>query len=97
MKYKLDKFAGVMNYIASDYFGIELSVDIHTEGTYAEKIIQSTLFNDDYLFNSGKNDWAVRWLLVKNMLGRDRWKYEEIAQESVWKHLMGNFNGFVLG
>lgn len=49
------------------------------QGVLAEKVMQSTLYDDDYLFNSGKSDWTVRWLLVKNMLTRDKWKYRDIA------------------
>jgi len=87
-QYKLDRFAEVMNFIASEYLGVQLkSSDIKVDGSYADKIIQSTLYDDDYLFNSGKGDWAVRWLLVKNMLTRDKWKYRDIAQQNVLKQL----------
>jgi hypothetical protein len=37
----------------------------------------------------------VRWLLVKNMLTRDCWKYREVAQENVLKHLWQNATGFL--
>lgn len=95
-RYKLDRFAGVMNYIAVHYLGVVVQEDcIVQDGKYAEKIMQSTLRDDDYLFSSGKSDWNVRWLLVKNMLGRDRWKYEDIAQECVLKHLWLNTTGFL--
>lgn len=95
-RYKLDRFAGVMNYIAVHYLGIVVQEDcIVQDGKYAEKIMQSTLRDDDYLFSSGKSDWNVRWLLVKNMLGRDRWKYKCIAQNSVLKHLWQNTTGFL--
>jgi hypothetical protein len=38
---------------------------------------------------------TVRWLLVKNMLTQDRWKYRDVAQESVLKHLWQNVTGFL--
>lgn len=96
-RYKLDRFAAVMNYIASVYLGVQLnSSDIKVDGTFAEKIIQSTLYGDDYLFNSGKSDWKVRWLLVKNMLTRDKWKYRDIAQQNVWLHLWWSSMGFLI-
>lgn len=94
-RYGLERFAAVMNYIASEYLGVELSDKIHLDGSYAEKVIRSTLFDDDYLFNAGLSDWEVRWLLVKNMLTRDRWKYEKVAGENVWKHLCQSILGFV--
>ena len=95
-RYKLDKFAAVMNFIASEYLGVQLnSSDIKVDGTFAKKIMQSTLYDDDYLFNSGKSDWTVRWLLIKNMLTRDKWKYRDIAQQNVWVQLWQNATGFI--
>ena len=95
-RYKLDRFAAVMNFIASEYLGVQLnSSDIKVDGTFAEKIMQSTLYDDGYLFNSGKSDWTVRWLLVKNMLTRDKWKYRDIAQQNVWVQLWQNATGFI--
>lgn len=95
-RYKLDKFAAVMNYIASEYLGVQLnSSDIKADGTFAEKILQSTLYDDDYLFNSGKSDWTVRWLLVKNMLTKDKWKYRDIAQQNVWIQLWQSSIGYI--
>lgn len=97
-KFQLDRFAAVMNYIAVHYLGVEpLEDGIVLDRKYAEKIIRSTLHDDDYLFNSGKSDWMVRWLLVKNMLTRDRWKYQDIAQENAFIHLLGNIKGFLFG
>ena len=95
-RYKLDRFMEVMNYIAVQYLGVTPAVkDMPMNGYYAEKILQSTLYEDDYLFNSGKSDWVVRWQLVRNMLTNDRWKYRDIAQENVYKHLWQNIIGFL--
>lgn len=95
-RYKLDRFAAVMNFIAKEYLGVQLKVsDIHVDGKYAEKIIQSTLYDDDYLFNSGKSDWTVRLLLIRNMLTRDKWRYRDIAQQNVWRQLWQIFIGFL--
>lgn len=95
-RYKLDRFAAVMNFIASEYLGVQLNSSyIKVDGTFAEKIMQSTLYDDDYIFSSGKNDWTVRWLLVKNMLTRDKWKYRDIAQQNVWMQLWQSVAGFL--
>lgn len=95
-RYKLDRLAAVMNYIVSEYLGVELKCEgITVDVTYTEQVIVSILYDNDYLFNSGRNDWSIRWQLVKNMLGRDRWKYRDIAQENVWKHLWENATGFL--
>ena len=95
-KYRFERFAAVMNHIANTYFAVELKCPgIITDETYSKKVIESTLYDDDYLFNSGKGNWTVRWLLVKNMLTRDRWKYLDVAQENVWKHLWENVKGYL--
>ena len=103
-KYKLERFAKVMTQIATEYLGVEVLVngygltvkDCSAEiEVLAEKVLRSTLYDNDYLFNSGKNEWKVRWLLVKNMFTRDRWKYRDIAQQSVWKHLWESVTGFI--
>ena len=108
-RYKLERFAEVMMYIATEYLGVETNTNltkVQLDGlkgevndtnikVLAEKVMQSTLYDDDYLFNSGKSDWTVRWLLVKNMLTRDRWKYRDVAQENVLKHLWQNTTGYL--
>ena len=108
-RYKLVRFAEVMTYIAAEYLGVETNTNltkVQLDGpkgkvndtnikVLAEKVMQSTLYDDDYLFNSGKSDWMVRWLLVKNMFTRDRWKYRDVAQENVLKHLWQNATGFL--
>ena len=95
-RYKLDRFAAVMDYIAVRYLGVVGHTDVTDKiAPLAEKVLKSTLCDDDYLFNSGKGDWTVRWLLVKNMLSRDRWKYEDVAQENVWGRLWQSVTGFL--
>ena len=97
-KYKLERFAEVMNYLANKQLGVECHTGISDSEeikVLAEKVLQSTLYDDDYLFNSGKSDWMVRWLLVKNMLTRDRWKYKDVAKENVLKHLWQNTTGYL--
>lgn len=95
-RYKLDRFATIMNFIASEYLGVQnKKQDIMVDSTYAQRVLQSTLYNDNYLFNSGKSDWAVRCLLVKNLLTRDKWKYRDIAQQNVWKLLCQSAKGYL--
>lgn len=97
-RYKLERFAEVMTYIVAEYLGVEMNIKLTNDTNIkvlAEKVMKSTLYDDDYLFNSGKSDWMVRWLLVKNMFTCDRWKYWDVAQESVLKHLWQNATGFL--
>ena len=92
-------FAEAMNTIARRWFGIKC----HTESTentesfespYAERIMKSALYDEDYVFNSGKSGWANRIHLVRNMF-RYRWKYEEVYQTNVWKQLWWYATGFI--
>lgn len=97
-RYKLERFASLMTYIATEYLGVETNTNFTNDTNIkvlAEKVMKSTLYDDDYLFNSGKSDWMVRWLLVKNMISRDRWKYKDVTQESVMKHLWQNAKGYL--
>ncbi len=102
-RYKLDRFAEVMMCIATEFLGIKTNTNLtdngHTDTTdikpLAEKVMQSTLYDDNYLFNSSRSDWMVRWLLVKNMFTRNYWKYRDVAQESVLRHLWQNATGYL--
>lgn len=96
-RYRLDRFAGAMNDIAATLLGVRLAArGIPADGSLTERVIQDTLYGDGYLFNSGKGDWKVRWLLVRNMLTRDRWKYRDVARQNVWAQLWNSAAGFLL-
>lgn len=89
-------FADAMNAIAAKYLGIKVkneSLEV-AECPYADKIMHSALYDEDYVFNSGKSSWANRLHLVKNMF-HYRWKYEEIYQTSVWQQLWWYASGYL--
>ncbi len=89
-------FADAMNTIAVKYLGIKVkseSIEV-IESPYTDKILHSALYDEDYVFNSGKSGWANRLHLVKNMF-HYRWKYEEIYQTSVWKQLWWYASGYL--
>lgn len=89
-------FADAINTIAVKYLGIKVkneNLEV-TDSPYAETIMQSALYDEDYVFNSGKSGWANRLHLVKNMF-HYRWKYEEIYQTSVWKQLWWYASGYL--
>ena len=89
-------FADAMNTIAVKYLGIKVkseSIEV-IESPYTDKILHSALYDEDYVFNSGKSGWVNRLHLVKNMF-HYRWKYEEIYQTSVWKQLWWYASGYL--
>lgn len=91
----LKRFADSMTTIAVKYLGIKmLTPDIVHESPYADKVLQSALYDEDYVFGSGKGNWYNRFHLIRNMF-HYRWKYEEIYQTSVWKQLWWYATGFI--
>ena len=89
-------FANAINTIAVKYLGIKVKKEStgFKESPYADKIMHSALYDEDYVFNSGKSSWANRLHLVKNMF-HYRWKYEEIYQTSVWQQLWWYASGYL--
>lgn len=91
----LKRFADAMTAIAVSYIGIKITnTSIVSESAYADKIIHSALYDEDYVFGSGKGNWYNRFHLIRNMF-HYRWKYEEIYQTSVWKQLWWYATGFI--
>ena len=89
-------FADAMNTIAVKYFGIKVKNESSgfIESPYADKIMHSALYDEDYVFGSGKGNWYNRYHLIRNMF-HYRWKYEEVYQTSVWKQLWWYTTGFI--
>lgn len=95
-KYHLRRFADTATDIAVHYLGIELDYrQITSSSPYTEQVIQSTLYDKDYVFGSGKGDWANRWHIVANLF-KYRWKYHKIYQHSILRQLWFYASGFVL-
>lgn len=91
----LKRFADAATAICVKYLGVKvLNPDIATNSPYADKILDSALYDDDYVFGSGQGSWHNRWHLVKNLF-RYRWKYEEIYEESVWRQLWFYASGYL--
>lgn len=91
----LKKFADVSTAICVKYLGVKvLNPDIATNSPYADKILDSALYDGDYVFGSGEGSWHNRWHLVKNLF-RYRWKYEDIYEESVWRQLWFYASGYL--
>lgn len=91
----LRRFADAMTGIAVNYLGINISnYEIISESSYADKIMQSALYDEDYVFGSGKGNWYNRFHLIRNLF-HYRWKYEEVYQTSAWKQLWWYATGFI--
>lgn len=94
-RYHLRRFTDAMTSICKDYLSVRISNKvITTVSPYKERIITSTLFDDDYIYNAGESQWKSRLHVVKSLF-KYRWKYKEIYQQSVWKQLWWYISGFI--
>jgi len=94
-RYHLTRFADVATAIAKDYIGIKITNgNIRCESLYTEKVLHSALYDDDYVFGSGKGNWHNRFHLVRN-LWTYRWKYRDIYQMSPLRQLCYYAIGFI--
>lgn len=95
-RYHFRRFVDAMTAISVKYLGIAIeNPNITTESPYTEKIVKSTLYDDDYIYNAGENIWKSRWHVIRSLF-KYRWRYEEIYEESVWKQLWWYASGFLL-
>lgn len=94
--FKLNRFLTVMNAIAVNVFGIEQqSEEMKCNNPFTDKVMNSILFDDDYIFNTSEGKWYQRFHIISNMI-KYRWKYRDICEESVLKHICTQILGFVL-
>lgn len=94
-RHHLSRFADVATAIAKNYFGIQITNnEIRTESPYAERVLKSALYDNDYVFGSGKGNWYNRFHLVRN-LWTYRWKYRDIYQMSPLRQLWYYASGFI--
>ena len=94
-EFKLDRFLNVMNAIAVEVFGVEKkATEMVCESPYVEKVMNSILYDDDYIFNTTEGNWQQRFHIVCNMI-KYRWKYRDIYQQSIVSQLCTNIVGFI--
>ena len=92
-RFRLDGFADVLNTIAVKYFGVELNDKrIFADSEFAERTIESALYDDTSIYNRGKGQWYQRLHVIGNAF-RYSWKYRDVAHYSmigyVWQFVYG--------
>ena len=93
-RHHLRRFADAATAICVDYLGLIITrPDITTTSPFSERILNSTLYDEDYVFSSGKSGWQNRLHIIKN-LWRYQWKYKDIYEESIWRQLWYYFSGY---
>lgn len=94
-RYHLKVFLDVMMDISVNKFGVEVhSNHVTTQCKFTDKVLNSILYDDDYVFSVDNTNWKQRFHLIRNVY-KYRWKYEEIYDYSIKKHLFHTFCGFV--
>lgn len=94
-RHHLSRFAEVSTAIAVNYLGVNIEKSkIRTESPYTERVLHSALYDDDYVFGSGKGNWYNRFHLIKN-LWTYRWKYRDIYEMSPLRQLWYYASGFI--
>ncbi len=94
-RYHFRKFADAMNDICCNLLGIEISNKlVVTESVYSKRIVDSILYDNDYVYSEGGNKWKIRYHLIRNLF-HYRWKFEEIYDQNVWLRLFKDVRGFL--
>ena len=92
-RFRLVGFFDVLNTIAVKYLGVELNDKrIFADSEFAERTIDSALFDDSSIYNRGKGQWYQRLHVIGNAF-RYSWKYRDVAHYSmigyVWQFVYG--------
>lgn len=94
-RYHFRRFADAMTAISVEYLGLRIeNSDVKIGSPYVEKILRSTLYDDDYIYNAGESIWKSRWHVLRSLF-KYRWRYEEIYQESIFKQLWWYASGYL--
>lgn len=94
-KFHLRRFAEIATDIAVNYIGVRIeNPEIVTYSPFTAKVVNSTLYDNDFVFNSGNGKWANRWHIIKNLF-KYRWKYHDIYQQSIIKQMWWYATGFL--
>ena len=92
-RFRLDGFVDVLNTIAVKYLGVELhDRTIFADSAYAERTLESALYDDSSIYNRDKGRWYERFHVIGNAF-KYSWKYRDVAHYSmmgyVWRFVYG--------
>lgn len=92
-RFRLDGFVDVLNTIAVKYLGVELhDQTIFADSAYAERTLESALYDDSSIYNRDKGRWYERFHVIGNAF-KYSWKYRDVAHYSmmgyVWRFVYG--------
>lgn len=95
-KYGFTTFLNVMNFIAVDDFGVVIhdTSMMKFNKDLKDKVLNS-LLDGDYVFSNRRGAWHNRFSIIRNLF-KDRWKYKDIYNKSIFIQLFEYLVGFIL-
>ena len=94
-RFHFRRFADAMTAISVEYLGVTIeNTDITKESPYVGKMLKSTLYDEDYIYNANETIWKSRWHVIRSLF-KYRWRYEEIYQESIFIQLWWYVSGYL--
>lgn len=94
-KYHFRRFVDVTTDIAVHHLGVTLTdPQIVCRSPFTEKVLRSTIYDEDYVFNNTQGGWNNRWHIIKNLI-KYRWKYHQIYQHSLIRQVWFYITGFL--
>lgn len=93
-KYHFRRFTNIATDIAVHYLNIKVKDDVCSTSQYTQKVLHSTLYDDDYIFSKPGSVWSKRLHLVWNLY-KNRWKHHQIYQHSIIRQMWFYIIGFI--
>jgi len=93
-KYHFKRFVDVATDVAAHYLNINIDSVITSKSPYTQKVLNSCLYDDDYIFSKQGGIWRNRVHLISNLY-KNRWKHHEIYQHSIIRQLWHYIVGFI--
>ena len=85
----------MLNTIAVKYLGVELhDKTIFADSKYADRTIESALYDETSIYNRGKGRWYERFHVIRNAF-KYSWKYRDVAHYSMIGYLWQFVYGFL--
>lgn len=94
-RYHLRTFTDTITAICCEHLGVVIcNPDIVINNEYTENMLNSILYDNDYIYNKCEGGWKEKWHIVRNLF-RYHWKYKEIYNDSIWKQLWYYTTGYL--
>ncbi len=92
-RYHFRRFVDAVTGISVTCLGVNLTnPQIVIKSDYSDKVLHSIFERDQDIKRTG--GWRERFQIIKHLF-KNKWKYDEIYQQSIWKQLWIYAKGYV--